>query len=91
MVRSFLLSSSSNVGEHFATHLLIPGLLAGQHTLGCAQNRHSQATQHARNLIHGHVLAQARLADTLDAGDDALAGLELQINLKFLFASPLTE
>src|SRR5690606_17269003 len=68
-----LLSPLPDVAEHLAADFAAPGLLPRHHALGRAHDRHTEASEHARDLRAVHVDAEARPRDPADAAEDRLA------------------
>src|SRR3954463_6680520 len=67
MVRTFGLP---DVGEHFAAHALLTGLVTRLDALGGGQDRGPHAAEDLGDVLGVHVRALARARDALEAGDD---------------------
>src|SRR5207302_1490788 len=74
---------SPDVANQFAAQVLFAGLRARHHAARGRDNRCAHASEHARNLCRANVAAQPRLTYALQADNDALAPLILQLEFKF--------
>src|SRR3712207_5179080 len=75
-------SALEDLAEHFAAHVLLPGLVIGHHALRRRENGDAEAVSHARHGVDGSIHAAARLGDALDGADHRLAVIVLQLDRK---------
>src|SRR5207249_7770654 len=72
------------IANQLATQALLARLHAGHHAARGGDNRRAHAAEDARDFRRAHITPQARLAHPLQAGDDAFAALEFELQLDFL-------
>src|SRR6516225_2463465 len=66
--------SLPDVGEDFPAHALLVRLLVGHQTRRRRDDRHAEASQHARQVVLARIHPQTGLGHALDARDRALPG-----------------
>src|SRR5262245_53510258 len=73
--------SLPDVGEHFAAHVLFPGVAVGHHAPGRRDQSHAHPAEDRGDLVVGDVDPAARRGHAHQAGDDLLvAGAVLEVH-----------